>query len=113
MRNREVHNEIQTCPRDAAATGSGDISEKSSSIVNPSSCSIVLKATLEENGVIRSCSSESSSRYDGGIKSYNKAKLDCDNITLQDVNQIQCRNRCSKQRYQKRTKKSNSMIIFM
>lgn len=43
---------MRTCPRDAAATGSGDISEKSSSIGNPSSCSIVLKATSEENGVI-------------------------------------------------------------
>lgn len=64
------HNQIQTCPRDAAATGSGEISEKSSSIGKPSSCSIVLKATLVENGLIRSCNSESSSKYEGGIKSY-------------------------------------------
>lgn len=61
-----------TCPRDAAATGSGEISEKSSTKDKPSSCSIILNATSEENGLIRSCSNESSSRYDGGIKSYKK-----------------------------------------
>lgn len=66
--------QIMTCPRDAAATGSGEISENSSSIDNPSSCSIVLKAMSVENGVIRSCNSESSSKYDGGIKSYKKDK---------------------------------------
>ena len=41
-----------TCPRDAAATGSGEISEKSSTKDNPSSCSIILKATSVENGLI-------------------------------------------------------------
>lgn len=64
--------QILTCPRDAAATGSGEISEKSTSIGNPSSCSIVLNATSVENGVIRSCNKESSSRYVGGITSYKK-----------------------------------------
>lgn len=62
----------QTCPRDAAAIGWGEISEKSSSIAKPSSTSIVLKAISLENGDIRSCNSESSSKYDGGIKSYKK-----------------------------------------
>lgn len=66
---------IWTCPRDAAATGSGEISEKSSTKDKPSSCSIMLKATSVENGLIRSCSSESSSRYDGGIKSYKEDEI--------------------------------------
>lgn len=60
----------QTCPRDAAAIGSGEISEKIMSIGKPSSCSIVLRATSVEKGDIRSCNSESSSKYEGGIKSY-------------------------------------------
>lgn len=51
-----------TWPSDAAATGCGEISEKIASIGIPSSCSIVLKATSLENGVIRSCNSESSSK---------------------------------------------------
>lgn len=33
---------------------------------------MVLKATSLENGVIRSCKSESWSRYEGGIRSYKK-----------------------------------------
>uniref|UniRef100_A0A0V0GQU7 Putative ovule protein n=1 Tax=Solanum chacoense TaxID=4108 RepID=A0A0V0GQU7_SOLCH len=35
----------------------------------PSSFSIIPKATSEEKGVIRSCNRDSSSKYDGGIKS--------------------------------------------
>lgn len=69
------YNQPQTCPRDAAAVGSGEISEKIMSIGNPSSCSIVFKATSVENGAILSCNSDSSSRYDGGIKSYSKFML--------------------------------------
>lgn len=60
----------RTCPRDAAAIGSGDISEKSMSIGIPSSFSIMSNATLVEKGAMRSCNSESSSKYDGGITSY-------------------------------------------
>jgi hypothetical protein len=33
----------------------------------------MLKATSVENGLIRSCRSESSLRYDGGIKSYKES----------------------------------------
>lgn len=60
---------MKTCPSDAAATGSGEISENSASIGNPSSRSIISNASAVENGVIRSCKSESSSKYEGGIKS--------------------------------------------
>lgn len=59
-----------TWPRDAAATGCGEISEKIWSSGDPSSFSIVLNATSVENGEIRSCNNESSLRYDGGIRSY-------------------------------------------
>lgn len=74
-----------TCPSDAAATGSGEISEKSASIGNPSSCSIVLKATSVENGAIRSCKSESSSKYEGGIKSCRKKVFQGKFTTSKDV----------------------------
>lgn len=61
---------IHTCPSDAAATGSGEISEKIASIGKFSSFSIVSKATSEENGAILSCSKESSAKYEGGTKSW-------------------------------------------
>lgn len=46
------NDQIHTCPREAAAIGSGEISEKMSSKGKPSSFSIVLKATSVENGLI-------------------------------------------------------------
>lgn len=71
----QIRSKPQTWPRDAAATGSAEISEKSISIGTPSSSSIILKATSVEKGAIRSCKRDSSSRYVGGIISYKEEPI--------------------------------------
>ncbi len=55
----------RTCPRLAAATGSGDSAEKTAPTGCPSSCSMSAYATALENGASRSCSSPSTCNTPG------------------------------------------------